>query len=104
MFSTLIGRLRIVGILEGISYLLLLGVAVPIKYIEALGKNPLPVKYIGMAHAVLFVLYCVLILMAALEYKWSAKKPIILFLGSLLPFGTFYTDKKYLQGNEAEKA
>jgi hypothetical protein len=39
-----------------------------------------------------------------LEYKWSFKKALILFLGSLLPFGTFYTDKKYLQGNEAEKA
>lgn len=104
MLSTLIGRLRLTGIIEGISYLLLLGVAVPIKYIEALGKNPMPVKYLGMAHGVLFVLYCILILQAMLEYKWSFKKALILFLGSLLPFGTFYTDKKYLQSDEAKKA
>jgi integral membrane protein len=104
MLSTLIGRLRLTGIIEGISYLLLLGVAVPIKYIEALGKNPMPVKYLGMAHGVLFVLYCILILQAMLEYKWSFKKALILFVGSLLPFGTFYTDKKYLQSDEAKKA
>ena len=103
MLSTLIGRLRLVGIVEGISYLLLLGVAVPIKYVEALGKNPLPVRYAGMAHGLLFVLYIILILQATLEYKWSFKKALIFFLGSILPFGTFYTDKKYLQADEPKK-
>jgi integral membrane protein len=104
MLSTLIGRLRLVGIVEGISYLVLVGIAVPIKWIEALGKNPMPVKYCGMVHGVLFILYCILILQATLEYKWSIKKALILFVGSLVPFGTFYTDKKYLQPEEPKKA
>jgi integral membrane protein len=104
MLSTLIGRLRLVGIIEGISYLLLLFIAVPIKYIEALGANPLPVKYLGMAHGVLFVLYCVLILQAWLEYKWPFKTAAILFFGSLVPFGTFYTDKKYLRNADNMQA
>lgn len=99
--SKLLRLFRVVGFAEGISFLLLVFIAMPIKYMEALGQNPLPVKYIGMAHGVLFVLYMVLLLRCALEYKWSFTKCAILFVASILPLGTFYTDKKYLQDEEA---
>ena len=60
--------LRFVGTLEGISFLLLLGVAMPIKYIWG---NPVLVKYIGMGHGVLFVLFLVMLLVVCHRMKWS---------------------------------
>lgn len=85
---------RLTAILEGISYLLLFGVGMPLKYIS---KIPEPNIYIGYAHGFLFIAYCVLAVLFCFEHKWGLKRFIILFIASLLPFGTFYIDKKYLK-------
>jgi integral membrane protein len=85
--------LKIVGWLEGISYLLLLFVAVPLKYA---GENEILVKILGMPHGVLFVAYLVLGYLYGSEQKWSISLYIKLLLASLLPFGTIIFDKKYL--------
>lgn len=88
--STL-GRFRLVGVIEGISYLVLLGIAMPLKYFAG---RPEAVKYFGWAHGVLFVLFCVLLLKVWIQYKWSFWKTTVAFISSLVPFGTFVLDKK----------
>lgn len=86
-------RFRLVAWLEGISYLLLLFIAMPLKY---LADMPLMVKYTGWAHGLLFVLYLIFLLEVAFRYKWSFKKLFLGGLASLLPFGPFVFDKKLL--------
>jgi len=84
---------RIVALLEGFSYLVLLLIAMPLKYIWHMEEY---VQNVGMAHGILFILY---ILMAIFLYKkrlWSQKELIIILLGSVVPFGAFYVDRKYL--------
>lgn len=98
MLSTLIksslGRLRIVAILEGISFLVLLGIAMPLKYLAGI---PEVVRIVGMAHGVLFVLYVVLLIQVTIEKSWSFKKFIFAFIASFIPFGTFYADAKWFR-------
>ena len=85
---------RVVSFLEGTSYLLLLFVAVPIKYWM---NDPQYVKLLGMPHGLLFVGYIVLAFLLKPEMKWNIKKFGIVLLASIIPFGTFYVDKKYLR-------
>ena len=85
---------RITAILEGISYLLLFVVSMPLKYLLNI---PEPNIYIGYAHGFLFMAYVVLAIWVCVTKSWSFKRFIILFIASLLPFGTFYVDKKYLK-------
>jgi len=82
---------RRVAFAEGISYLVLLFIAMPLKY----GLDmPLAVKYVGWAHGVLFVAYIVFGGLAALKDKWSIQFSAVAFIASLVPFGTFWLDKK----------
>ncbi|GAA3964089.1 DUF3817 domain-containing protein [Pedobacter ginsengiterrae] len=82
---------RKVAVLEGISYLLLLFVAMPLKYYADM---PLAVKYTGWAHGLLFVLYAALLVLAWQEQKWKFGKAVLIFLASLLPFMPFVVDRK----------
>ena len=91
MLTTIIGRLRVTGILEGISYLLLLGVAMPMKYIW---HQEIYVRYCGLAHGILFILYCLCLLHAKLAHRWKFKFSLVLFLAAFVPFGTFMADRK----------
>ena len=91
--SGLISIFRGVSFLEGVSYILLLFVAVPIKY--AL-EDATYVKWLGMPHGVLFLLYIVLALVVSFKVKWNIKTTLLVLLASLVPFGTFYVNKKYL--------
>ena len=85
---------RIITFLEGISYILLLFIGVPLKYI---GHNEIIVKILGMPHGVLFVLYIMLALYQKKNMKWNIKDMFMILIGSIIPFGTFYIDKKYLR-------
>lgn len=91
MLKNNLGRLRIIGILEGISYLALLGVCMPLKYMFDM---PEPTEPVGMAHGVLFILYCLLVLVVGVNLKWSIKTILWALVASLLPFGTFVADSK----------
>ena len=93
-----LNRFRKTAFWEGVSFLLLLGIAMPIKY--GLG-NPYPVKVIGMAHGVLFIAYVIFLILAAMEYDWPLKKSVIAFLASLVPFGPFIFDKRLEQESAA---
>ncbi len=82
-------KLTIIGYLEGTSFLLLLGIAMPLKYIMGI---PEAVKYVGMAHGVLFIAYIVILMVVVNKIKtpiWTRPSGI---LGSLLPFGPFIFD------------
>lgn len=85
---------RITAILEGISYLLLFAVSMPLKYMY---NMPEPNIYIGYAHGFLFVAYVILAYKVCKEKFWGLNMYAILFIAALLPFGTFYIDKKYLK-------
>ena len=79
-----------VAVAEGISYLALLFVAMPLKYFAGM---PLAVKYTGWAHGLLFVLYAMFVIMCWMEYKWKFGKTILIFGASLLPFAPFFVEK-----------
>ena len=83
-------RLQLVGYAEGISYILLLGIAMPLKYFADL---PQPVKITGMIHGILFLLYIVVLAYAAVVYRWSIKKIASGFIASLIPLGPFFLDR-----------
>ena len=83
--------LRLLGNIEGISYLLLLGIAMPMKYFFGF---PMAVKIAGMAHGVLFIAYCLLLALQMKANKWNLLFGIYLFVATLVPFGTFVTDRK----------
>ena len=85
---------RIISFLEGVSYLLLLFIASPIKYFQGDASY---VKILGMPHGILFMLYIVFAIVLQKQMKWNPKTLGIVMIASVLPFGTFYVDKKYLR-------
>ena len=85
---------RLTALLEGISYILLLFIAVPIKY---LWDDPTYVKLLGMPHGILFIGYILLSILGKSRYKWTNIDFFVILISSLIPFGTFYVDKKYLK-------
>jgi len=85
---------RILSLLEGISFLLILFVTMPLKYIW---DNGMPNKVIGMAHGFLFLGYIVMAILMKPERKWDNKTLAIVLACSVIPFGTFWMDKKYLR-------
>tara|TARA_R110002049_G_scaffold104351_3_gene250810 strand:+ start:4855 stop:5151 length:297 start_codon:yes stop_codon:yes gene_type:complete len=93
MFS-FITIFRIVAFLEGVSYILLLFIATPIKY---LAGNPEYVKLLGMPHGLLFMGYIILAFMLKKDMNWTNKTFGFVLLASITPFGTFYIDRKYLK-------
>jgi integral membrane protein len=90
-------RFRIIAVLEGISFLVLLFIAMPLKYLAA---QPGPVKYVGWAHGVLFVLFCFALLQVWYVRRWSFLQVAGAFAASLLPFGTFVLDKRVKREEE----
>lgn len=85
---------RIVALIEGLSYILLLFVAVPIKYFF---YDEQFVRLLGMPHGILFITYILLALIIYIKKPWHRKDLLIIVLASIVPFGTFYIDWKYLK-------
>lgn len=86
----MINFFKLISWLEGISYILLLFIATPIKYLQG---NPEYVKMLGMPHGILFVIYIVLAIMLKYELNWNNKTFGMVCLLSILPFGTFFVGK-----------
>jgi integral membrane protein len=82
---------RKVAVAEGISYLLLLFVAMPLKYLAHFDSA---VKYIGWVHGILFIAYVALLIMTWQEQKWKFGKAVLIFFASVLPFMPFVVDRK----------
>lgn len=91
MFDKSIRNLRIIGILEGISFLVLLCIAMPLKYMMDM---PLAVKYVGWAHGVLFMLYIPAVLLARKAMQWNFFQVLVALAASLIPLGTFFLDRQ----------
>lgn len=93
--------LRKTGIAEGISFLVLLGIAMPLKYLL---KQPMAVTIVGWAHGVLFVAF----LFLAWEYKTDGNKSLkwfaLAFIASIVPTGTFFFDKKLKEEERATQS
>jgi integral membrane protein len=94
LLKTSLGRFRIIGFTEGISYLILLFIAMPLKYVWG---QPAAVRAFGSVHGLLFVLYILFLVLCTVKYRWDMKKTLLLFIISIIPFGNFYADKHYLQ-------
>ena len=84
---------RLTAFLEGLSYILLLFVAVPIKY---LNNDPTYVKVLGMPHGLLFIAYIVLAIWLKPDFNWTKKTFVFVLVAAIIPFGTFYIDRRYL--------
>ena len=95
---TVVSQLRRWALVEGVSYLLLLFVAMPLKY---LAGQPMAVSVVGMAHGVLFVVVGVLLVMALFVAKWSIGRAAFVFFCTLVPFATFLIDRR-MKRYEAE--
>lgn len=84
---------KTVAFAEGISLLVLLFLAMPLKYCFAM---PVFVKVFGMMHGILFITYIILAILLSQKDNWSFKKFFVISLAAIVPFGTFYVEKKYL--------
>lgn len=87
------GRLRVIAFLEGCSLLLLVFIAMPIKYLL---KIPEATQAIGLIHGILFVLFIVATIAISILQKWNMSRVLMVMASSVLPFGTFYIDRKIL--------
>jgi len=91
MIKTGVKKFGLINTIEGYSYLALLFVAMPLKYLLDIA---IAVKIVGMIHGILFIIFCILLAIAWQETKWSIKESILFFIASLIPFGTFFTKNK----------
>ncbi len=83
--------LRSVALLEAISYLILLFVAMPLKYVWGM---PLAVKIVGAAHGGLFVVFCIALWRVLMHTGWPFSRAVLVFIASLLPFVPFFIDRR----------
>lgn len=86
--------LRRTALAEAASYLVLLGIAMPLKY---LAGQPLAVKITGMIHGVLFVMFCIALLRVMLEARWPFGRCVVVFVASFIPLLPFFLDRKLQQ-------
>jgi integral membrane protein len=85
--------LRYLAIAEGISYISF-GLTMPIKYVY---KIPEPNYAVGMIHGILFIAFCLGALWIQQQKKWPLSTLLVLWVSSLIPFGTFWSERKYLR-------
>ena len=100
-WRTPVGRLRLIGMLEGVSFLLLMGVAMPLKYFAGF---PEAVKWTGWVHGILFIGYCIAILVTLVSGRISFRKATIAFVASFVPLGPFFIDRKLAEDEVVESA
>lgn len=97
MSSNSINTFRKVSVAEGISFLVLLIIAMPLKYMF---DFPWAVKVVGWAHGVLFVAYIFLLLKLTLKLKWGIERFFMFFVAALLPLAPFFVDKQLAKESE----
>lgn len=101
-FTTSIGRLRLCAFLEGMSLLILVFIAVPLKYVFDYDEW---VKAIGPVHGALFILFIFNALQVGVEQKWNFWQITLkVIIASFIPFGTFYIDKRILKDIAEQKS
>jgi integral membrane protein len=98
--SSLIRHFRLTALAEAISWIVLLFIAMPLKYVW---QMPVAVKVTGMIHGVLFVVFCFTLYRAWLAAKWPLERAVMLFIASLIPFVPFWLDQRVKTWEEAAK-
>ncbi|WP_164019129.1 DUF3817 domain-containing protein [Pyxidicoccus trucidator] len=98
MLKTPLGRFRAVALAEGLSFIALLFIAMPLKYLAGM---PLGVRVVGMVHGLLFVLYLFALLEVAIACRWSLVRVLGAFGASLVPFGNFVLEARLRREQEA---
>lgn len=101
MLKTSIGRLRVIALVEGISFIALLGIAMPLKYFAGM---PQAVTFTGWLHGILFIAFCIALTQAHQEAKWGSWQSGTVLIAALLPFGPFVIDGRLRKEDEAMKA
>ena len=86
--------LRTIGLAEGCSFLLLMGIAMPLKYFAG---QPAAVKVFGWIHGILFMIFCGALLRTMVIARWPLSRSALIFLAALLPFGPFVVDRRMKQ-------
>ncbi|SDH89861.1 integral membrane protein [Alteribacillus persepolensis] len=97
MLSSSLGKLRLAGVIEGISFLLLLFIAMPLKYGAGLD---MAVTVAGSLHGALFILYILFVLVVWIQRRWSFLRAFIAMAVSVIPFGPFVFDKSLRREQE----
>ncbi|NDE62325.1 MAG: DUF3817 domain-containing protein [Cyclobacteriaceae bacterium] len=83
-------RFKWISLLEGLSFLILLGIAMPLKYVF---DFPLAVTYVGWVHGLLFIIYIYAVFPTARSLKWEFGRTFFALFASILPFGPFIFDR-----------
>jgi integral membrane protein len=83
-------RLRLIAFVEGVSFLVLLFVAMPLKYLADL---PLAVRIVGSIHGVLFIAFVAVLIRVSIARAWPLRRSLLAFVASIVPFGTFVLDR-----------
>ena len=91
MDQSLLNQFRKIAFWEGVSFIVLMFIAMPLKY---WADFPLAVKYTGCAHGILFVMYGIWLIRVKVAYAWNLKRQAAAMIAALLPFGTFILEKK----------
>lgn len=93
MLNDTFSRFRLISFIEGISFLVLIFIAMPLKYLAGI---PLAVKIVGMTHGILFILFVIALFMVSKRYKWKVLT-FQLFVYSLIPFGFILIEKTIMK-------
>lgn len=88
-------RFRAISLIEGISYVLLLGIAMPLKYAAGM---PAVVTHAGRIHGALFVLFVLALAHVSSTQKWPGRASATAFIAALLPFGAFWLERAFRRG------
>jgi len=97
MLRTPVGRLRLIGIVEAVSFLMLLGIAMPLKHFA---EMPQAVRILGWVHGLLFIGFVVALILARDAMRWSFRWTGLVLLAALLPFGPFVIDRRLRKEEE----
>jgi integral membrane protein len=92
MLRTPVHTLRMLALTEGISFLILIFIAMPLKYLADL---PMAVKWTGWIHGVLFVFFAFALAYVFFKERWPFWRGVLVFVAALIPFGPFLIDKKF---------
>jgi len=95
MMSTSLGRFRVVSLIEGLSYVVLLAIAMPLKY---LGEVPDAVTHVGQIHGGLFVLFAIALVHVSAEHRWRPRASALAMLASIVPLGAFWLERALRRG------
>ena len=101
LLKSSLGQFRIVSFAEGVSYVLLLFIAMPLKYMAGM---PMAVSVVGSLHGFLFVVFIAALLRAAMDCNWRITRVLVAFIASVIPFGAFWLERSLKREMDAAES